>query len=160
MNDTLSGGLNFAQSDSSSNASSVSATTDTQVTLQVPVVEPSSSRQRAERPIQKRDEKMTVYELWEEWTVGLDGGPSIRALEQEGTAWRRQPNESESRYFLRRKPVIQAIQDRINEGSTEEEATAFYESMRGSQSIYSLGKRLTTARRTARRDTAEEGTTN
>ncbi|CEP12536.1 hypothetical protein [Parasitella parasitica] len=44
---------------------------------------------------------VTVVDLWREYTVGLDGGPSIKELEaQYGTTWRK--DRKESQFFSRR----------------------------------------------------------
>lgn len=77
-----------------------------------------------------------------EWTAGLDGGPSIKALEKEGAAWRRYPNAESGLcggilLFKRSRIKLNMIKR-----TPEEEAIDFYESMRGSQSLYGLGKML------------------
>ncbi len=65
---------------------------------------------------------MTVADLWEEWTIGLRGGPAIRDLEREGTTWRRSP--SESRFFQRRKIVLDEVQRLVDGGRGAVEAVA------------------------------------
>jgi len=47
-------------------------------------------------------------DLWREWYTGLSGGYFIVALEQRwGTRWRR--DESEKKFFNRRRAIINAI---------------------------------------------------
>ena len=81
-----------------------------------------------------RDEKMSVASLWEEWKT------TVEPLEQsQGTAWR--PG-GESRYFQRRKKVIDAIQQRINGGMSPSDAVATLETMRAGKSLNKLSQEL------------------
>jgi hypothetical protein len=53
----------------------------------------------------------TIPELWQEWTVGLQGQPSIERLdEQYGSSWRSGPTAaSERQFYSRRKTLITEI---------------------------------------------------
>jgi hypothetical protein len=53
----------------------------------------------------------TIPELWQEWTVGLQGQPSIEALDElHGSGWRSGPAAaSERQFYSRRKALITEI---------------------------------------------------
>lgn len=53
----------------------------------------------------------TIPELWQEWTVGLDGQPSIKRLDElYGSRWRSGPSKaSERQFYSRRKTLIVEI---------------------------------------------------
>src|SRR6266480_4048665 len=54
----------------------------------------------------------SVLRLWTEWTIGLDGGPSIQALNRcWGARWRVGP--SEPMFYSRRRRVMMEIQRRV-----------------------------------------------
>ena len=90
----------------------------------------------------KRDVNMTVAQLWQEWTVGIDGGPSIRELERATNRTWRTCDKTESRYFQRRFLIIDAIQKLIDSGMPEAEAVARLESQRGSRPLHKLYREL------------------
>ena len=65
----------------------------------------------------------SVQGVWNEWT-GYDGiTPSVRDLESRDKSWRTR-NPTESRFFIRRFVIIQAIQKCISEGVSEADAVA------------------------------------
>jgi hypothetical protein len=91
-----------------------------------------------------RDEKMTVKELWEEWTIGyplrIPPIPSIRSLETEGIYWR---EGSESRFFNRRKLILDQV---IDNGMSNDASIIAVEAMKGgASSLNSLSKRINSA---------------
>lgn len=50
----------------------------------------------------------TVTQVWQEWTLGIHGGPAVRGLEElHGSAWRNTP--AEKRSFFRRKRIIDRV---------------------------------------------------
>lgn len=50
----------------------------------------------------------TVQELWDEWTLGIDGKPSVESLEQRyGSKWRR--TTSDRQFFSRRNAIIKEV---------------------------------------------------
>jgi hypothetical protein len=53
----------------------------------------------------------TIPELWQEWTVGLQGQPSIERLDElYGSSWRSGPAAaSERQFYSRRKTLIAEI---------------------------------------------------
>src|SRR6266480_866154 len=54
----------------------------------------------------------SVLRLWTEWTMGLDGGPSIQALDRcWGARWRVGPGEP--MFYSRRRRVMMEIQRRV-----------------------------------------------
>lgn len=59
----------------------------------------------------------TINQLWEEWTVGLNGQPSIEELDRSyGPAWR--PGNTERQYYGRRRVIISEIRRRAALGET------------------------------------------
>lgn len=81
----------------------------------------------------------TVQQCWAEWATGVDGGPSLRDLEeQHGSLWRRE--QTERMFFSRRKPIYHEIQRRIDSGQQEEVALRQLEEtrMRNHMSLNSL----------------------
>jgi hypothetical protein len=88
-----------------------------------------------------RNERMSVADLWREWTEETDQQPSLRSMEATDIRWRTR-DPTESRYYLRRKPILDAIEARIRDGMSEDGALAFYERMRGSGSLNALAKRI------------------
>jgi hypothetical protein len=79
----------------------------------------------------------TVVDLWKEWSVGLESGPSIQQLDSIwGAKWR---DQTEKQFYGRRLPVIKAIQQRHASGkaSSLQEAAAQLETLRlqGGRSI-------------------------
>jgi hypothetical protein len=53
----------------------------------------------------------TIPELWQEWTIGLHGQPSIKKLDElYGSRWRIGPGKaSERQFYSRRKTLITEI---------------------------------------------------
>ncbi|KAK9473810.1 transcriptional activator of glycolytic enzymes-domain-containing protein [Dipodascopsis tothii] len=52
---------------------------------------------------------VTVQDLWKEWENGLNGGPSVRTLEETyGTGWRN--HSAERKFFCLRKVIIDYVQ--------------------------------------------------
>ncbi|KAJ8544477.1 hypothetical protein ON010_g11790 [Phytophthora cinnamomi] len=50
----------------------------------------------------------TVHQVWQEWSVGIHGGPAVRDLEEShGSSWRR--SAADKRFFFRRKRIIDHI---------------------------------------------------
>ena len=88
----------------------------------------------------KRDPKMTLSQLWAEYTVGLDGNPAIRDLEAQGTDWRK--NQNEAGYFRKRRTIIREIEAMIESGLTEEAAINVMEQRRGNKTIDWLIKEM------------------
>jgi hypothetical protein len=52
------------------------------------------------------DQIQTVKQAWDEWAVGVNGGPSIRILEKQNRAWYTQ---SERKFFNRRRMIYNAV---------------------------------------------------
>jgi hypothetical protein len=94
----------------------------------------------------KRDDGMTVRELWEEWTIGyplrVPPIPSIRSLETQGIHWR---EGSESRFFNRRKLILDQVQFRIDSGMSNDAAIIDVEAMRGGKSLNALSNNINAA---------------
>ncbi|KAL6453939.1 HOT1 High-osmolarity-induced transcription protein 1 [Candida maltosa Xu316] len=62
----------------------------------------------------------TISDIWKEYAYGMNNKPPLKSLETKyGTKWR---NETESRTFLRRKRIYEAIENGINKGYSEQEA--------------------------------------
>jgi hypothetical protein len=108
--------------------------------LQLSDISNTPPRQQQGSRILRRDESMTVADLWQEWTIGLDGGPAIRDLERRSKSWRR--DKTESRFFNRRHIILDAIQKKVSEGFSEEAAIAYFEQMRRGAPLNYLSKEI------------------
>jgi hypothetical protein len=84
----------------------------------------------------------TVPLLWQEWTSGINGGPSIRTLEASyGTRWRRE--QADRKFYADRKLIINAINDLAADGNmSEAEAVSRVEARRAGRSFYQLIREL------------------
>ncbi|KAI3638343.1 hypothetical protein MIR68_003954 [Amoeboaphelidium protococcarum] len=83
---------------------------------------------------------VTVSTLWQEWTSGIAGGPAVQDLEATfGTKWRK--DQTESKFFNRRRVIIDEIKRIVNENvaSCEQEAVRLLEIKRSSN-LWSLDK--------------------
>ncbi|KAI3630051.1 hypothetical protein MIR68_011486 [Amoeboaphelidium protococcarum] len=83
---------------------------------------------------------VTVSTLWQEWTSGIAGGPPVQDLEATfGTKWRK--DQTESKFFNRRRVIIDEIKRMVNENvaSCEQEAVRLLEIKRSSN-LWSLDK--------------------
>jgi hypothetical protein len=62
--------------------------------------------------------------MWLEWTVGINGGPSIEELElgYPANKWRSYPGARQA--LCARKVIISAVQRRVKSGLNEEQALA------------------------------------
>ncbi|OWZ12683.1 RNA polymerase [Phytophthora megakarya] len=50
----------------------------------------------------------TVYQVWQEWSVGIHGGPAVRNLEEiHGSLWCN--TSADKRFFFRRRKIIDHI---------------------------------------------------
>ncbi|OJD18721.1 hypothetical protein AJ78_01258 [Emergomyces pasteurianus Ep9510] len=85
----------------------------------------------------------SVPDLWREWTTGLDGGPSVRSLEDQGGQWRKS-SPKEQMMFSRRKVIIDEIYKRESSGMSIDAAVQSIELIRqrGRLSLNSLIKLL------------------
>ena len=64
---------------------------------------------------------VSVYDLWKEWNVGLNGSPSIQALERTyGAKWRQ--SSMEKMFFGRRKVIVNEIYRQFHLGGPIETA--------------------------------------
>ena len=71
----------------------------------------------------------TVNQLWIEWKYGIGNNPSIQRLENDyGIAWR--SSAAETKYFNRRRIIINKIESLIESGMSEREAIETVERMR------------------------------
>lgn len=79
-----------------------------------PVALPITALAQAAKPPQYHMSRtiQTIPELWQEWTVGLQGQPSIERLDKlHGSSWRSGPTAaSERQFYSRRKTLITEIQ--------------------------------------------------
>ena len=85
---------------------------------------------------------MTVKDLWDEWTVGIDSNPPIRDLETNTRKKWRSGDKTENKYFERRKVVIDAVQALIDSGAEETAAVASVEERRATMTLNQLRKEL------------------
>jgi hypothetical protein len=95
--------------------------------------QPTASLERGVFKMSRR-KGMTVTDLWNEWTNGIDGNPPIKQLEAMGTGWRSH-DPAEQRFFQRRKAIIDLVDSRINAGDSEVSALAAVDAMRDGKSL-------------------------
>ncbi|KAK9387825.1 transcriptional activator of glycolytic enzymes-domain-containing protein [Lipomyces mesembrius] len=73
----------------------------------------------------------SVKDMWIEYANGINGGPSIRQLEnQHGTAWRGGARSAQSRKFQRQRAVYDAIERGIEMGKSADECCQELEQLR------------------------------
>ena len=85
---------------------------------------------------------VTVQQLWQEWTEGFEGGPSIRQLvEHQGKRWC--ADRSEERCIQRRQPIINIITETPPE--LRQAKIAELEVMRRDRSFPALARLLVAA---------------
>lgn len=84
----------------------------------------------------------TVRQLWLEWSHGLGGNPPICELEEKhGTKWRR--TASESKFFRRRKKIIDAIITHSTaSGGSLEESLGYFTQLQGNKTLDWLSKNI------------------
>lgn len=84
---------------------------------------------------------VSVRRLWLEWSVGLEGKLPICEMEEKfGTSWRKKP--SESKYFRRRKKIIDAIIARSFQMDDVEESLDFFTKAQGTKTLDWLSKHI------------------
>ena len=84
----------------------------------------------------------SVFQLWTEWTLGLAGGPSIKALDRcWGARW--QVN-SEAMFYSRRRKVIKDIKRRVEDSIARDDRQAIdqLEQLQGRHSLDWLYKNI------------------
>ena len=116
-----------------------SATTQTPIHPTASLPTPPEQTERSQPQYGRMSRQLyTVHHAWKEYVEGIDGGPSIRALEEEhGTRWRM--NSSDSKFFMRRKPLYDCIQILQSQGFIENDAVAYLENLKGpNRSLRSL----------------------
>ncbi|KAK9321015.1 transcriptional activator of glycolytic enzymes-domain-containing protein [Lipomyces orientalis] len=76
----------------------------------------------------------SVKDMWIEYANGINGGPSIRQLEnQHGTAWRGGARSAQSRKFQRQRAVYDAIERGLEMGKSADECCQELEQLRARQ---------------------------
>ena len=97
----------------------------------------------------------TVPLLWQEWTIGLNGNPSITSLESaQGTKWR--AGEANRKFFSERKVITDTVKRLMDvEKMSEREAVRAVEDMRAGRSFYLLIKDLKQNRQRAASSAAQ-----
>lgn len=80
-------------------------------------------------------EKTTIAQLWEEYTVGLNGGPSIKELnERHGTRWRQY--QGGRQVYHNHSLVYEEIERRIKKGSNKADAVAAVQVMMDDHTVH------------------------
>ncbi|KAH9156696.1 hypothetical protein AeRB84_001431 [Aphanomyces euteiches] len=70
----------------------------------------------------------TVNQAWTEYVIGLPPSPSILSMERRcGYKWR--STNTDTQFFIRRKPLYEAIETLLREGKTEKQAVQIVESL-------------------------------
>jgi hypothetical protein len=77
----------------------------------------------------------TVNQVWQEWSVGIHGGPAVRDLEQQhGSSWRN--SAAEKRFFFRRMRIInRVVAIAKQQGIIHEQAVCVLEAQRTEQHL-------------------------
>jgi hypothetical protein len=90
----------------------------------------------------------TVGELWQEWTKGLAGAPSVISLESTyGPKWR--STQAERKFYSRRKVIIEEVKKQIDQGRPEWDAIAIVDGWRDNRSLDRLSKTIVERRKSA-----------
>jgi hypothetical protein len=85
---------------------------------------------------------ITVYDVWIEYTVGLNGGPAIRKLLTErGNKWRVMSSK-EKKTFERRIRICKLIEKLITEGRSEKDAQDDLEVQRAERALTTFADSL------------------
>ena len=80
-----------------------------------------------------------IEDIWKEYAHGMNDKPPLKTLESKfGTKWR---NETESRTFLRRKKIYEAIEIGKSKGYEEEEVIRELEEYRSYEKAGNVKKR-------------------
>lgn len=84
----------------------------------------------------------SVEELYQEWTVGINHGPSVQSLnDKHGSSWRSDPKERQ--YYYIRKAIMDELFRLCNEeGLTTQQAISRLEAMRNGKGIHNIHKQL------------------
>ena len=85
----------------------------------------------------------TVKEIWEEYTIGINGNPSVESLSRiYGARWRK--SATESSYYYHRSKIYKWITSKIQNGTSGDEAIAELENRRVSNrwSVLQLQKAM------------------
>ncbi|KAG0379223.1 hypothetical protein BGX24_001271 [Mortierella sp. AD032] len=79
----------------------------------------------------------TVQHLWEFWTRGWQGGPSVRAMSTEhGATWRKKTYDSTIfQWYESRYRIVQQVQKLVELGWTQDEATERLEILRSREEL-------------------------
>ncbi|KAI5961784.1 HOT1 [Candida margitis] len=81
----------------------------------------------------------SIADIWKEFAYGVNGKPPLKSLEAKyGTKWR---NETESRTFLRRKKIYEAIEVGKSKGYSEDDVILELEDYRSFEKNGSLKKK-------------------
>ena len=103
-----------------------------------------STKEKIEEGMWKLSRNLaTVGDVWKEYTRGLNGKPSIKALEAEfGAKWR--SDDADRILYYGRRQIYEMIEDLIRQRQTDDEAVAQVEALRKSNnwSIHTLQKNL------------------
>ena len=100
------------------------------------------------------DSTISVAQLWEEWTKGRCGRPSVRAmnLEHKRLKW---VEESHKKFFRRREAIIQAIESCHSfSDASPTAAVSAIERQRGGKSLHQFGQELVSQRHAAKKGTS------
>ncbi|KAF9569552.1 hypothetical protein EC968_002559 [Mortierella alpina] len=83
----------------------------------------------------------SIRQIWEQWTVGVNGNPAIQSLEEQyGTRWRL---AKDTNYLNQSRCIVREVARLItDEGHTEEQAIQLLQDQLGSRAIGSLAIQL------------------
>ncbi len=83
----------------------------------------------------------SVEQVWREYTIGFPPNPPLKALETRfGASWRK--SNSETQFFIRRKPIYDAINAIIAEGVSQDECIKTLNLFKGNKSLRQLSDKL------------------
>ncbi|KAH7056331.1 hypothetical protein BKA57DRAFT_532000 [Linnemannia elongata] len=88
---------------------------------------------------------VTIYDLWQFWTQGWNGGPSVRERSAEhGATWRKETyDRTIAQWYAPRYKVVQEIRRLVEQGWLESKAVEGIEALQGNLSMEDFAKHLT-----------------
>jgi hypothetical protein len=85
--------------------------------------------------------QIVFRQAWQEYRYGINGCWALQTLDSRfGYSWRSE--DTERKYYSRRKPIFEAVQRLLDGGMTEDMAIMQLEQQRGSCSLHSLCQSL------------------
>lgn len=95
----------------------------------------------------------TVPELWQEWTIGFDGGPSVQAMDDaHGQTWRGK-NHALGQFYSMRRTIINEVKRKSGNGPVRPAINELEQQRKqtGEKSLDWLAKQIRASQKAAER---------